>query len=326
MIKVAEPTLFVLDRSGDQVVFSIDELENRLRLCLNNSAESANLALAEDIAVAMEYSLTEAAAVNRYFSEVELDEAVVRILVNARCPESAKRYQNEFLPEYANKVSADFITLSAIADSIGISDREPCRRAAEALDKLKITEAGRPLLMELLRYFRDECPSSPANSVHMTLPVTADAVRGDLLISRADLLALLPEPERAFFTRGILEVRDVRRLFPRLHIAANLCTLAAFYRIERPALEMALAPALGRLGDVLATATAIWSAEARKRKPGCANALPVYLSSRETGRFMREVISAAWPESIASAREIWKTVFDAASFVPRKLILPVDEE
>jgi hypothetical protein len=83
MIKIGEKTFFLTDTEGNEVPWSVTDLQSELIYCFVSTGVAQNSCFAEDVALAVEYSLQESENFGGCVSVDELGRMVVEILENS---------------------------------------------------------------------------------------------------------------------------------------------------------------------------------------------------------------------------------------------------
>ena len=93
MVKPAEKIIYIQDHEGERVRFDPVELQTRLINCFLTAGLRESSYMAEDIALAVEYTLLNSNRPDAVFGQGELAAAVIRMLEETGFPEVAALFQ-----------------------------------------------------------------------------------------------------------------------------------------------------------------------------------------------------------------------------------------
>jgi len=268
MVKAITPVrVDVLNFDGTREPFDATELQTRLIGCFLAAGRSDSSFMAEDIALAVEYTLSRVDRPESVFGRGEIDAAVIRLLEEAGLPDVAKIFRRG-LPETRLLVKASQETLAALlrghlACSAERFGRVLCELLAAA-EKLGINEASPHLWLELARHFErqteDEEPPCPEPLIERTL-------------TRDEIIGLLPPEALTLHKAGVLRINGITMLFPCIHFYLSMAGFAAMESLEPPVIELQVEPLLCKLSGVLENVRTILT-----EKLGAEEVLPCILS------------------------------------------------
>ncbi len=254
MIRLGDKTILVLFPDGRSVPFDPQELRCRLESCLAGSVAQEELAIAQDIALAVEFALfarnpgSGAAGAPLPCVKAEaLDALTMRLLQNAGCPAAAARYQRE-TGRYGCRGAVPMSQISALlADEFQLRDSELERISQKVFHTLQSIGAentfNAPLVLELAKHFRKI--STGTVPVNIRIPDMAQDKMCTVLPE--ELLAEIPEQTRNYFRNRVLKIHPVNlKILPVLRIDLRLTGLAGQEGLAAPLTELVLAPGFVR--------------------------------------------------------------------------------
>jgi hypothetical protein len=308
MLSITDNHLYVIDADGHQQLFDVDKLKRALQEAFAASG-NPNGYLSEDIACAVEAAMAESHRMERIFTQSEVDSAVSRILENAGCANTAAAFRraNSHLYIALDAVSADVTML--ISRHLGVdspvSDRL-ANQVVEALEKLNITSASPALYLELARYY--EHTSVEQNEAE---PLSGKAAAGSrMLLPAREIAALMPPEGKYLLEHRILQIANIRCLYPNCRLSLDLTALADFLKLHSPVTELEMAPALYKAGEIAGT----WLDRVIKQLEN--PQLPLYLVLKDLDIFATRYLGTEYPAGRLAALEI-------ASFFRNALGYPV---
>ena len=238
----------IMERDGRSVPFNVMELQTRLIGAFIASGRRDVSYLAEEIALAAEYALTQMPRPEPIFARGEIDAAVIRLLEETALPEVARIFRKGGAVETTARIAADAATLREVLRRFFCgSDDARFDRLLEvvlgAAKKLGITDASPHLWLELARHYDallepETEEGAPAQQALVTL-------------TREELRELLPETALAWANAGILRINGVTSLFPCIHFFFMMNDFARYHRLSAPVTELEIEPLLYRVGTVL---------------------------------------------------------------------------
>ena len=240
--------IFILERDGSRTVFNAMELQTRLIGAFLASGRRDVSYLAEEIALAAEYALTQMPRPEPVFGRGEIDAAVIRFLEEADLPEVARAFRKGGAVETTTRIAADERTLRELLRRFfSSSDDTRFDRLLEivmdAAKKLEISDASPHLWLELARHY-DAC-LGPEPEDETAAPEAM------ITLTRDELREMLPEKALAWSDAGILRVNGVTSLFPCIHFFFMMNDFAIYHHLSAPVTELEIEPLLYQVGAVL---------------------------------------------------------------------------
>ena len=250
MEKFSRRDIRIREADGSNTPFDLAELRTRLDATFISAGRAAESYLAEDIAVAVAYTLArlprpEPVVVSRG----ELDAAVLRAIEDNGFPEVARAFRAGGTVESSLETTDDGETLAALLKRFfrGAGEERFAQVLAEvrnAARLLKIESASPQLWLELARHYDRRIAErrSMAAEEPLPLPVT---------LTETALSQLLPETAEKWVDAGVLKISGVTSLFPSIHFYFMLRKFAAYHHLSGTITELELEPLLYRAGAVL---------------------------------------------------------------------------
>ena len=241
-------TITILERDGRSVTFNVMELQTRLIGAFLASGRRDVSYLAEEIALAVEYALTQLPRPEPVFARGEIEAAVIRFLEEANLPEVARAFRKGGAVETTARISADAKTLRELLRRFfcGSDDARFDRLLEIVLDaakKLDISDASPHLWLELARHYDALIePEAEDGTVAPAALVT---------LTRDELRELLPEKALEWHNAGILRINGVTSLFPCIHFFFMINDFALYHKMSAPVTELEIEPLLYQVGAVL---------------------------------------------------------------------------
>ncbi len=239
----------IQEQDGSRTAFNALELQTRLIGAFLASGRREDSYLAEEIALAVEYTLSRLPRPEPVFARGEIEAAVIRLLEETGFPEVARVFRKGGAVESTASIAADAATLrSLLRRFFCVSGDERLLRLVDAVlraaVRLDISSASPHLWLELARYYDSQLPPSS---------VDADEEPAVTLVTltRDELIAMLPETARAWSEAGVLRVNGVTSLFPCVHFFFMMNGFAGYNRLTAPVTELEIEPLLYQAGAVL---------------------------------------------------------------------------
>ncbi len=313
MIMPSANRLRLVDSSGELRPFSSDEL------CLNilRSFLSAGLReeswVAEDLALAVEYTLERGNRESGIYSDSELNAMVVKVLEQTGYPEVATRFSTDSNVAVV-KIQPTHETLRPILRRHLAVKPETADKLAEktirACGLLGFDAITPVLAVEMARALYDRIEQS------MPEPAQTQSVRGSTpyLISPEELLEALPDFSKQMVEDGSLTVYGVSRMFPSLRIKCNYEQLALELGLEPPITEMMLLPALDRVARAIDEVVMI-----TEKKSGNA-CLPLILELERPDDFAETWLDIYGESGIEALTPLTNSLIDMLEHPPFKII------
>ena len=236
---------------GSREPFDAMALQTRLIGSFLAAGRSDSSFMAEDIALAVEYTLSHVERPEPVFGRGELDAAVIRLLEEAGLPDVAKIFRKG-LSETRLLVSAAPETLAdLLKNHLACSTERFERVLAQTLSaagKLNISEASPHLWLELARHFEREMAEEEPPFQEMPLERT---------LTRDEITSLLPPEALELYKADVLRINGITTLFPCIHIYFMMTEFAKLAKLEPPVIELLLEPQLHQVSSILESARSV---------------------------------------------------------------------
>lgn len=250
MIMSASNRLRLIDSSGELHPF------NSRDLCLDllRSFLAAGLReeswVAEDIALAVEYTLERGSRESGIYSESELNAMVVKVLEQTGYPEVASRFSSNFdvaVVKYDTEADTlcPFLHRHLPVDDAGAATLS--KRTAKVLRDLGLESVTPVLAIELARALHDK-------AVHeVPEPAEISAIRGNTpwMLTSDQIADQIQDDARRLVDKGIISIFGVSRMFPALRIKCSFVSMAVSEKLEPPITEMMLMPMLADVSETI---------------------------------------------------------------------------
>ena len=289
--------ILIKQPDGSTEPFDARALQLRLAATFVAAGRREESYLAEDIAIAVEYALSQLPRPELTVSRGELEAAVLRAVEENGFPEVARVFRTSGgAIESTTEITDDAETLGALLKRFfrGAGDGRfervlgEVRRAAKLLG---IDSASPHLWLELARHYdrRIAAAERPAED-ELPAPVT---------LTDTELAELLPETARKWVDSGVLGIGGVTSLFPCVRFRFLMREFAAYRHLTGTVTELELEPLLYRAGAVLE--------EVRSRigqRLGKSPDLPCLLSMPDIFDFVAEHAGGERPGAASLAAEL----------------------
>ena len=247
MVKLAQKPIFILEFDGSRSEFNPAELQTRLIGCFLAAGLGESSYMAEDIALAVEYTLRRCDRPESLFGRGELNTAVIRMLEETGLPEVAKRFRQEGA-ERRTTIDADLGSIAEFLRKFLAYGPERFTRVAtlvaEAAQKLGIEAASPHLLLELARHYEQ-------NLADTETPPVAAAAPPEVVATAGDLLKLLPGELEELTAAGVIRLNGITTLFRRIQFFFSMERFAEYFRLVAPVTEIEIDPLLYRMSLAL---------------------------------------------------------------------------
>jgi len=300
MVKPAEKIIYIQDHEGERVQFDPVELQTRLINCFLTAGLRENSYLAEDIALAVEYTLLNCGRPEPVYGQGELAAAVIRMLEETGFPEVAALFRQnggdrtvsiDATPEAVGGFLRKFL-----ACSDEIFDRV-VHEVSHAVGTLGIAEADPHLYLELARHYERKF------AIEGIAGSSVSRLRGRTSATRDEVAAVLPPEVRQLTTEGVLRVGEVNEIFSRIRFFFLMKPFAKKFELVPPVTEMEVEPLLFRMSRVLELGRAAIQDALRPPEP-----LPVQLTIPDMSGFVADCFGAERGKSRKLAEELAKTL------------------
>ena len=299
MIKPRPAAVSVLCANGETVSFDPAVLHAEILQSFIRSGTSETY-LAEDIALAVEYSLVAGKHQREIFTVSEINTAVIAILEKVGFAAAATCFRDRHNPVRMS-MSAHRQSIAAIIERhLTGGDEfadELAAKVTAAVNTIGVAEARPALYLELARYYLKNGSSGIA------IPQLHGNAKSAVTISADELCAVAGIDIAPLFAADIISVAPVSAIFKTLRVKLHLCAFAAQAELTAPITEMMIQPMLYRLGDelekFLCAAQKLYAA-----RTGDDQALTAYIGVPDLADFARDWLNWSWPQAEKSCCEL----------------------
>lgn len=301
MIKLCNSSVISVSVNGTTKVFEPEEVQEKLIKSLL-AAGMRDTWIAEDISLAVEYSLSELGTA-QVFTVPEIDSFVVKILREVGLNEVADHYGTvqhaglKTIPVNQDKIS------DTVARYLGIEGPElytTAEKVLKACSTLGLREAFPSLILELAKHYHHEDFEAATQYISLPSGTAADEI-WELMAEQ--IVATLSEDTIEMVDTGIIALSGVSKLFPSIRIDVNFADFAKLFALEPPVTELALVPFLDKLAvaldEIVKTTESLYSASIEEDTQ-----LPVYMKFTDAMLFSTEWLGGEWPESAECLSDI----------------------
>lgn len=240
--------IYIREQDGYNSMFSAGELRARLYRCLSGAGVEAPEDSADDITLAVEYSLLnrQKSGPDGIIDRGELDAAVIRLLEETGFPESARLYRNdggfeeELLPAEEPAVS------QLISRRISCPEHEAeiiCGNVLDAVRKLGIEKASPHLYLELARHFS----KSRASARSSALPELPRLDSGKLETLPQNVSA----PTAALLEKKVITIEGLTAIFPCVRFHVSMQEFCGYFDVTSPVTELLVYPAVNQVSSAI---------------------------------------------------------------------------
>ncbi len=249
MVKPADRTIFIQEFDGTRIVFDPAALQTQLINCFLVAGLSESSYIAEDIAMAIEFTLLNTSRANSTFGRGEVSSAVVRLLEETGFPDVAVVFRR----------GGDEVDIAIDAESEPITEllnqhlacppartQQVAKQVCKAAQLLGINSASPRLWLELARHYErvaSVATTKPPERSRDTLDIQA--------VGKKELEALLPQEVRKLIDIGVMRVNGISNIFPSLHFFFLMNGFARKFNLIAPATELEIEPLLYQMGTML---------------------------------------------------------------------------
>lgn len=321
MIKLCNSSIISVSVNGTTKVFEPEEVQEKLVKSLIATG-NRDTWIAEDIALAVEYSLGELGP-TKVFTVPEVDSFVVKILREVGLSDVADHYgtvQHAGLKTVS--ISQEKIS-DTVARYLGVEGPElfsTVEKVAKACNALGLKDAFPSLILELAKHYHHE--DFEAATKYVSLPSSSSAEEVWCLMSE-QIISTLAEETVEMIESGIIAVSGVSKLFPSIRMDVNFANFASSFSLEPPVTELALVPYLDRLAvaldEVVTTTESLYCASIDEEVN-----LPVYMKFTDAMLFSTEWLGGEWPESAQCLEDIVGLLVDMLNCQVNIRNLPVN--
>ena len=285
---------------GTTSAFDPDRLQSRIIQSFLAAGITESY-LADDISLAVEFSLQKSKRKEKVFTLSEINNSVVRILKDTGFPEIADIYLRNNACALLT-LTPEFNTVKKLLqENLGVnlaSIDELTGKVISAAQHLNIKNASPELFVELARHYETEEFASEDIE-----PVSLEAWEHDKrwLVSAKTLERELAISTRNLIDAGVIRLIGVSAMFPSIRIFFMINEFCNFHGLTGPLTEMVLMPYLFAAGkavdNCVATTDLISGREGQKD-------LPIFISIPDMSSFASQMLGASWPEVEKDCREM----------------------
>ena len=301
MIKLADTSIMLTNPDGVTTAFEPDRLQSRIIQSFLAAGITESY-LADDISLAVEFSLQKSKRKEKVFTLSEINNSVVRILKDTGFPEIAAIYLRNnacskltITPEF-NTIKKLFqehfgINLNSIDELVG--------KVISAAQHLNISNASPELFIELAKHYETEDFASEDIE-----PVSFDSWEQDnrWLVSAKTLEQDLAVSTRNLINAKVIRLIGVSGMFPSVRIFFMINEFCDFHGLTGPLTEMTLMPYLFSAGkaidNCIATTDLIAAKQANQKD------LPIFITIPDMSSFASQMLDASWPGVEKDCREM----------------------
>ena len=151
--------IFLKDSDGGITPFDPENLLTRLAGAFQSAGQADECYVADDIVLALEYTLRRAPRPELVFSEGEIDAAVIRILESSGFPEAAQAFRSGSREQLLQLSTTGAALQEFLSAHLGCSQERLVKiseKCSAALQQLNIEAASLHLILELARHYERE--------------------------------------------------------------------------------------------------------------------------------------------------------------------------
>ena len=300
MIKLADNSIMLTDSDGITSVFDPERLQSRIIQSFLAAGITESY-LADDISLAVEFSLQKSKRKDKVFTLSEINSSVVRILKDTGFPEIAAIFMRNNACSQLT-ITPEFNTIKQLLQKhFGInlnSIDELTGKVVSAAQHLNIKNAAPELFIELAKHY--EIEEFAGEDIE---PVSLEAWEQDnrWLVSAKTLEQELAVSARVLIDAGVIRLTGVSGMFPSIRIFFMINEFCRFHGLIGPLTEMVLIPYLflaGKAIDNCVATTDCLAAEQGHKE------LPIFITVPDMSSFAAQMLDASWPEVEKDCREM----------------------
>jgi hypothetical protein len=309
MIKLAENSIMLTGIEGTTSVFDPDYLQARIIQSFLTAGISESH-LAEDISLAVEFSLRKSNRKEKNFTLSEVNNIVARILMDTGFPEVAAIYLRNNASSQMT-IDPEFNTVKKLLQKhLGVNNTKIdglCGKVISALGQLNIKDAAPGLFIELAKHYEMESFSDETIE-----PVALDTWEQDnhWLVTAKQLEQELAVSARNLINSKVIRLAGVSSMFPSIRIFFMINEFCRFHGFEGPLTEMVLIPYLFSAGKAIDNCITTTERLASEEVQG---ELPVFLTIPDMSSFAVQMLNASWPEVEKDCREMMTPLCNSLS-------------
>ncbi len=300
MIKLADNSIMLTTADGITSVFDPERLQSRIIQSFLAAGITESY-LADDISLAVEFSLQKSRRKDKVFTLSEINNSVVRILKDTGFPEIAAIFmRNNSCSQLT--ITPEFNTIKQLLQKhFGVnlaSIDELTGKVLSAFQQLNINNASPELFIELAKHYETEDFASEDIE-----PVSLEAWEQDnrWLVSAKVLEQELAVSARSLIDAGVIRLTGVSGMFPSIRVFFMINEFCRFHGLTGPLTEMVLIPYLFAAGKAIdnCVATTDYLAAEQGQKD-----LPIFITVPDMSSFAVKMLDASWPEVEKDCREM----------------------
>ncbi len=277
MTETAHNAVLIQEFDGVRSFFDVAALQTRLIGCFIAAGRPDSSYMAEDIALAVEYTLRHAPRPEPVFGRGELDAAVIRTLEDTGFPDIARLFRQGG-SESVIEVAATKPELAQLLRKYLACPEDRFEAVIDAVvaaaGKLDIASASPHLYLELARHFGRRALETAPQACLPTPGVT---------LTQAEIINLLPEKAATLCRAGVLRINGITPLFARIHFFFMMNRFAKVFQLRAPVTELEIEPLLYVAGAELEAARS-----AIEKRIAAPQPLPVILALPDMFDFITE--------------------------------------
>ncbi len=301
MIKLADTSIMLTDSKGITSAFDPDRLQSRIIQSFL-AAGITEAYLADDISLAVEFSLQKSKRKEKVFTISEINNSVVRVLKDTGFPEIAAIYlRNNICSKMT--IDPEFNTIKRLlqknlGESLNSID-ELSGKVLSAAQQLNIKNATPNLFIELAKHYENEDFASEDIE-----PVSLDSWAQDnrWLVSAKTLQQELAVSARGLIDAKVIRLIGVSSMFPSIRIFFMINEFCRFHGLTGPLTEMVLIPYLFAAGKAIDNC--IITTEHLALEQAGQKDLPIFLTIPDMSSFAVQMLDASWPEVEKDCQEM----------------------
>lgn len=300
MIKLADTSIMLTSSEGIISAFDPDRLQSRIIQSFLAAGITESY-LADDISLAVEFSLRKSKRKEKVFTLSEINNSVVRILKDTGFPEIAAIYMRNNACSQVT-IDLEFNTIKKLLQKrLGVnlnSIDDLAGKVISAAQQLNIKHAAPELFVELAKHY--EIEEFASEDIE---PVSLDAWEQDnrWLVSAKSLEQELAVSARSLIDAKVIRLIGVSGMFPSIRIFFMINEFCRFHGLTGPLTEMVLVPylfAAGKAIDNCVKTTDYLAAEQGQ------DDLPIFITIPDMSSFAAQMLDASWPAVEKDCREM----------------------
>lgn len=292
MVQLVDKQIFLRDADGGVVPFDAGKLQTRLIGGFLATGLREDSFMAEEIVLALEYTLLHSPRTELIFSNSEIDAAVIRLLESIGYPEVAHIFRRNG-HEKLLRIDTDEVTVASLVSAhIGCSAVRAGKigeAVSQAFGQLQISSASPHLILELARHYEREFAESDFLSDEEYLPQVPQQT-----LTRREIYDLLPVEAKKLVDNGVLRINGITTLFPSVRFFFFMKEFARSEKLSYPVTELEIEPLLHNAGNALEAARKAIAGKLRHPEE-----LPCCLSLPDIFDFLEECAGSSPDQKLA---------------------------